>query len=105
MANDLSKKVVELYRQGKHEEVQEILKEAAAVNPQTSEDYVNRGTALSLLERYEEALKALDGICNPSCIEPFPSYSYYLSRAGVLACLQRYDQARWMRLPKAWKSP
>ncbi|TKJ43446.1 hypothetical protein CEE36_03680 [candidate division TA06 bacterium B3_TA06] len=56
MAEDWQEKVNELYKQGKHEEVQEILKEAAAVNPQTSEDYVKRGTALSFLGRREEAM-------------------------------------------------
>ncbi len=196
MASDLNKKVVELCRQGKHEELQEILKEAAAANPQTSEDYVkrgmalsflgrreeamadfekaieldprnaeahmrrggmllilkrpkealaecdeairlapdyqdayqtkgnvfmamdryeeaevyygrlaerfpnsrdfwelNRGAALSLLERYQEALSVFDTIGIPPKVDPCPSYSYYLSRAGVLACLERFDQA------------
>ena len=54
---------------------------------------LNRGAALSLLERFEEALTVLDGIGNPPHTEPFPSYSYYLSRAGVLARLERFDEA------------
>ena len=63
------------------------------MKPSVSSELSRKVTALYRQGRQEEALKALDGICNPSCMEPFPSYSYYLSRAGVLACLQRYDQA------------
>jgi hypothetical protein len=63
------------------------------MKPSVSSELSRKVTALYRQGRQEEALKALDGICNPSGIEPFPSYSYYLSRAGVLACLERYDEA------------
>jgi tetratricopeptide (TPR) repeat protein len=54
---------------------------------------LNRGAALSLLERYQEALSVFDTIGIPPSIEPFPSYSYYLNRAGALARLERFDEA------------
>jgi len=54
---------------------------------------LNRGAALSLQERYQEALAIFDTIGIPPRIEPFPSYSYYLSQAGALARLERFDEA------------
>lgn len=54
---------------------------------------LNRAAALSLMERYKESLAILDTIAIPPRIDPFPSYSYYLSRAGALARLERFDDA------------
>lgn len=73
------------------------------MKPSVSSELSRKVTALYRQGRQEEALKALDGICNPLGIEPFPSYSYYLSRAGVLAW--KDSTKRWTRLRRGWSEP
>ncbi|MBN2380181.1 tetratricopeptide repeat protein [candidate division WOR-3 bacterium] len=48
---------------------------------------------LAQLKRYKEALEIIESIVGPSVLTPFPAYSYYLSRAVILSCLERYDDA------------
>lgn len=53
---------------------------------------LGRAWALNQLGRHTEALDFLKSV-KPSEIIPLPSYSYYLSLAGTLALLKRFDDA------------